>query len=153
MLRIIHAEAGKHIPDAWVVECIGKAADVERDLMKHFAQSHCYRGFPGACCRLDISRSIHAAFRSTEHYRQLEERERRGFEEFMREVFFAQPARQNGRGISFKFGDALEPKFLRNIGFEHLEAAVGATLDVKFPPAKATRKGSGGRARAATLRW
>ena len=61
-------------------------------------------------------------------------------------------ARQNLNGVTFKFGDALDPKFLRDIGFEHLEGAVGAALDVKFPPAKATRKGSGGRARAVTLR-
>jgi len=108
---------------------------------KHFGQSHCFRGFPGACCRRDISHSIHAAFRQTTHYRlQLKAEERRGFEEFMRDVFFAEPARQNLKGVPFKFGDALEPKFLRNIGFERLEAAVGAALDVKFPPAKATRK-------------
>jgi len=154
MLRLIHAETGRRIPRAWVFNYLGRAADIERALMKHFGQSHCFRGFPAACCRRDISRSIHAAFRQTKHYGlQLKAEERRGFEEFMREVFFAEPARQNLKGVPFKFGDALEPKFLRDIGFEHLEGAVGAALDVKFPPAKATRKGSGGRARAATLRW
>lgn len=129
MLRLIHRDF-----EAWAFCTRGHARTVEATLRRRFEQSHCYRGFPNACCRFSISRSIHAAFRRTGHYRRLGERDRRGFEQFMREVFFARrPLRKKPNGVTFKYGDTLEPWFLREIGHPQLEPAIEAALKVRFP--------------------
>ena len=129
MLRLIHRDF-----EAWAFSTRGRARTVEATLRRRFEQAHCYRGFPNACCRFNISRTIHAAFRRSGHYRRLSERDRRGFEQFMREVFFARPPLKNARHVTFKYGDTLEPKFLRGLGLRQFERAVTAALGVQFPP-------------------
>lgn len=133
MLRLIHAEPAAKVPETWVFEYAGKAHEVERQLMRRYGQAHCYGGFDPGCCRLAISEHIHARFKQTTHYQNLSEAQRSGFETFMREVFFAQPPHKNHRGVTFKYGDTLEPWFLREIGHPRLEPAIEAALDVRFP--------------------
>jgi hypothetical protein len=128
MLRLID----ERLPDVWVMETEGNARDAERAVMRHFKQSHCFRGFDDACCRLAISRAIYAEFRETKHYRGLKATERRGFDTFMGEGFFIRPPLKNGKGITFKYGDALEPRFF-NTRFPGLAPAVEAALRVEFP--------------------
>lgn len=145
MLRLIHGR----MPDVWVAEAKRSARAVERAMMEHFHQSHCYRGLARDCCRRSMAEGLLDEFRRTSHWKSLSGRTRRLFSEYMKTVFFRRPPLRNSKGVAFRFGDTLEPGFVRR-RFPHLADAIAEALRISFP-ARPRRKRSRFRRRKGTV--
>lgn len=132
MLKILFGE-----PEVHLFEMNNNAVEIEQLRRKYFygstAKGACIRGVK-SINRIEISLEIFSLFKESQFYiESLDDKEKKAFEDFVKNYWLAHLKHPKNLTRTFYFGDCLEPNFLdRTLGRTDLIPVIEKALKVKF---------------------